>query len=88
MNHPSRKTARNNLAAEFGNAYYDHKLWEHGWVCHTTFHYQWELDGMVVDYWPSEEKWSHNGKVYHKRGDQGVMRFVANLKKEKKNEEG
>ncbi len=37
-------------------------LWS-GWTEHTDTHYSGTLEGTRIDYWPTRNKFMHNGKV-------------------------
>jgi len=34
-----------------------------GWHLHTEYHWSRTLNGKRLDYWPSRNKWQHDGKV-------------------------
>jgi hypothetical protein len=36
-----------------------------GWTIRTEYHWQRDLLGDVVDYWPSRNKWRWRGKTHH-----------------------
>lgn len=44
--------------------FYKHKMWEKGWrQCHPT-HFQYQLLGDTLDFWPGPGKWRWRNKTY------------------------
>lgn len=46
-----------------------------GWTKHTPYHWQQRIQGKLLDYWPSKNKFMYDGKVTV--GD--VYAFIASL---------
>lgn len=54
------KTIRERRAEEFAKNY-DKDRWR---KC-SDYHYQTQAGGRLLDYWPTRNKWRHDGVTYH-----------------------
>ena len=47
-----------------------------GWTKHTPWHWQRQVGGKLLDYWPSRRKWQWGGRIVYGT-DQDLARFIA-----------
>lgn len=47
-----------------------------GWTKRTPWHWQRRLDGELLDYWPTKQKWRWDEQTYH-GNDLDLARFIT-----------